>query len=253
MSDRTAFEVGRLFPPMRQIADTLVASQKDIFVRLPALIGYWPMGIRAAGTVIEHGGTGFDLTQTGVCPVGYDGNSFAHLGDGTNFVWSSSSQLGSSGTQTWVSSSIRGMTVGGWFMFDSTPATNGGMITRDKIAPERGYALVYQSTGLVSFFASGNGASVISVASAAVSLSAWHFVVARFTPSAEIAVIADGDKSVNASSVPASLFFSAQDFEVGRQFNDNSQVLHGKVRDVFFCAAALSDDLIEEVRVTSVP
>lgn len=253
MSKESAFEVGRLYQPIKAIADTLSASQKDVFVRLPGLLAYWPMGIRdLGGVVIEHGGAGNWLVQTGICPTGYDGNAFVHLGNGTNFL-NAGAAFGVTGLETFISSSLRGLTIGGWFMIDSTPVVNGGMISKDKLSPDRGYTLVYQAAGVISFLVSGNGASTVGVSSAAVSLATWHFVAARFAPSAEIAIIVDGNKDVNTSVIPASLNISAQAFEVGRQFDDNSQVLHGKVRDVFICAAALSDALIEEVRVTSMP
>ena len=253
MSEDTAFEVGRLYKPIKAIADTLVASQKDIFVRLPGLVAYWPMGIRFAGNAVEHGGAGFNLAQTGVCPTGYDGNSFAHIGNGTNFFWSSSSQLAVSGTETWISSSIRGLTLGGWFMADSTPTTNSGLITKDKDAPERGYGLLYTSSDEVQFFASGTGAATVLATSAEVGTGSWRFMVGRFIPSTEVAVFVDGDKVVNSTAIPAAVNGSAQDFEVGRYFNDNNRIVHGKSRDVFICASSLSDALIEEVRATSVP
>ncbi len=253
MSASTNFEIARLGVPLQQIADTLSASQKDVFVRLPGLLAYWPMGIRSsAGNVLDHSGAGRSLFETGTCPTGYDGNPFVHLGSGTNYL-DGLNTFGVTGLETFISSSIRGLTLGGWFMIDSLPAVNGGMITKDKLAPDRGYTLVYQAAGVVSFLVSGDGASTIGVSSAAAPLATWHFCVARFIPSTEIAVIVDGNKDVNTSVVPASLNVSAQAFEVGRQFNDNSQVLHGKARDVFICAVALSDALIEEIRVTSTP
>lgn len=254
MSDRTAFEVGRLYQPIKTIADTLVASQKDIFVRLPGLVGYWPSGIRAAsGQVVEHGGSGFNLFQTGACPVGFDGNSFAHLGNGTNFVWSSSTQLGLTGTETWISSSIRGLTVGAWFMVDTSPTISTGLMGKDGVASDRGYAVDWLGTNAPRFGVSGTGGAVVLATGGVQAIGQWIFIVGRFIPSTEVSVIVNGDKSVNTTAVPASVFGSSQNFEVGRYFNDNTRIIHGKVRDAFLCASALSDEVIEELRVTSVP
>lgn len=253
MSDKTAFEVGRLYGPVKAIADTLVASQKDIFVRLPALVGYWPMGIRAAGSVIEHGGSGFVLTQTGVCPTGYDGNSFAHLGDGTNYVWNSSSQLIRTGLETWVSSSMRGMTLGGWWMIDSLPASQGGLAGKFGVITDYGYALVVHSSGTIQMIISSTGSNIISATSPVAATGQWLFLAGRFTPSTELAAFVNGDKTVNTTAIPASINGSSQAFEAGRFAADNSLIAHCKSRDVFLCASALSDALIEEVRATSVP
>jgi len=253
LSKESAFEVGRLYAPIKAIADTLVASQKDVFVRLPALVGYWPMGMRAAGTVTDHTGNGFTLTQTGTNPVGYDGNSFSHLGNGTNYVSNSSAQLGLSGLETWVSSSIRGLTIGGWFMVDSLPASQGGLAGKFGVITDYGYALVVLASGAIQTIISANGSNVFSVSSPVAPTGQWIFLAGRFIPSTELAVFVDADKSVNTTAIPASINFSSQDFEVGRFANSNPFIAHTKARDVFICASALSDALIEEIRVTSTP
>lgn len=253
MSKESAFEVGRLYQPIKAIADTLVASQKDVFVILPGLAGYYPMGIRnQSGHEVEHSGTGVNLIQQGTCPTAYDGNSFVHLGSGTNYLFGSS-LYGITGLETWITPSLRGLTVGGWFMADSTPAVGGGLISKDVVTPNRGYALAWFTANDPFFLTSGNGTAIQVVSAPAQSLGVWHFIVGRFIPSTEIAVFVDGDKTVNITAIPVSLNVSTQAFEVGRYFNDNTRVFHGKARDVFVCAAALSDALIEQIRVTSTP
>ncbi len=253
MSKESAFEVGRLYLPIKTIADTLTASQKDVFVRLPALVGYWPMGMRAAGNVIEHSGSGFNLTQTGICPVGYDGNAYTHLGNGTNYVSNSSAQLGLSGLETWVSSSIRGMTVGGWFQIDSVPSFSSGLVSKSGLVTNYGYTLFWFPAGTPAFEISGNGSSLFNVAGPAIGTGSWHFLVGRFIPSNEIAVFQNGDKTTFTTAIPASMNASTQAYEMGRTKANDAQIIHGKARDVFICAAALSDALIEEIRASSVP
>ncbi len=253
MSEESALEVGRLYVPIKAIADTLTAAQKDIFVRLPALIAYWPMGIRdLSGNVKDHSGALETLTQVGTCETGYDGNSFVHLGNGTNYL-NRATGFGITGLETWVTASLRGLTLGGWFMVDTTPTTSSGLISKDAPAANRGYSLTYDTADQPGFNMSGTGAAILSAVGQGVQTGQWHFIVGRFIPSTEVAVIVDGDKAVNTTAIPASEFVSSQPFEIGRFFADNNRVIHGKVRDVFVCAAALSDALIEETRVTSVP
>lgn len=253
MGDRTAFEVGRLYPLLKTVADTLTASQKDVFVRLPGLLGYWPMGIRdGAGNVPDHAGGGGFFTEVGTVPTDYDGNSFVHLGNGINYLTTVTS-FGVTGLETFVSSSIRGLTLGGWFMLDSLPANAGGLLAKDALAPNRGYYLAFGSAGVVTFSVSGAGSAQSFATSGATSLAAWHFVVGRFIPSNEVAVFVDGDKTANAVSIPAQCNVSTGNFEVGRFQSSDSFIQHGKVRDAFICAAALSDSLIEEIRATSAP
>jgi len=253
MSDRTAFEVGRLYQPIKAMADALSASQKDVFVRLPGLRGYYPTGIRnSSGHAIDHSNAGANLLQQGTCPVGYDGNSFAHLGDGTNYLYGAGLNA-ITGLEAWISSSMRGLTLGGWFMVDSTPAIDGGLISKEGIAGNAGYALVWRTSEAPTFTVSGTGSDAFTATGPVSTQAQWHFLVGRFTPSAEVAVFQDGNKSTFTASVPASLNVSSQSFEIGRRSNNNASIVHGKARDVFVCAAALSDALIEETRVTSVP
>ncbi len=253
MSLESAFEIGRLFDPINRIAATLVASQKDVFVRLPALVAYWPMGIRGNGNVYDHGGSGITMTQTGVCPTGYDGNSFIHLGDGTNYVKSASTLLDITGLETWVTSSLRGLTIGGWFMIDGLPSGQGGLAGKFGVITDYGYAIVVHSSGTIQTIVSSNGSTIFAATSAVAQTGQWLFLAGRFTPSTEVAVFVNGDKAVNTTAIPASVNVSSQDFEAGRFAADNSSIAHCKARDVFVCASALSDALIEEVRTTSVP
>ncbi len=253
MSKESAFEVGRLYPQIKRIADTLVASQKDVFVRLPGLYEYYPMGIRdGMGQVMEHGSGGPKLAETGSCPTGYDGNGFVHLGNGTNYLFSTIPGV-IDGTEAWITSSMRGLTIGGWFMIDSLPANQGGLITRWGVVTNYGYGLNVTSTGVILCQVSGNGSSFVVASSAAQAVGQWIFLAGRFIPSTEVAVFVNADKTVNTAAVPASINASTQNFEIGRSAADNSLIVHGKARDVFVCASALSDALIEEIRTTSVP
>jgi len=253
MGLETAFEIGQASLQIKRIADILSASQKDVFVRLPGLMAYWPMGIRlSSGAVAEHAGPGNSLLQTGICPTGYDGNSFAHLGDGTNYLYASGG-FGVTGLETWVSSSLRGLTVGGWFMIDSQPANQAGLITKWGAVTQYGYGMNVNSAGAIIAQISGNGSNFFAASSAAVATGQWAFFVARFIPSTEVAVFVNGNKTTNTTAIPVSANVSTQNLEVGRSTADDNFIAHAKARDVFICAAALSDALIEEIRVTSTP
>lgn len=253
MSADTAFELGRLYQPIKQIADALSASQEDVFIGLPGLMAYFPMGIRFAnGSVVGHSGAGASLVQTGVCPVGYDGRSFAGLGDGTNYLYTTSG-LGITGLETFIEPALRGLTVGCWFKVETMPVVGDGVISKSDATPDVGYALAVKDNGETQFFISQNGTALSLVLSSPAAIGQWRFLVGRFTPSAEVAVFVDGVKTVNTTSIGSSINVSSQNFEVGRYLDDNTRILHGETRDVFVCAAALSDNLIEQTRVASSP
>lgn len=253
MSADTAFEIGRLYVPIKAIADTLTAAQKDIFVRLPGLVGYYPMGIRnQSGHAVEHSGASANLLQTGTCATGYDGNAFAHVGNGTNFLYGTNLyQI--TGLEAWITPSLRGLTLGGWFMIDALPASQSGLVTRHGPVTDYGYGLQVLSSGVVFAQVSGNGSSYVQVDSAIQATGQWIFAAMRFIPSTEAAVFVNADKTVNTTAVSASLNIASQAFEIGRAQGNNSFITHAKARDVFICASALSDALIEEIRVTSTP
>lgn len=248
-----SIEIGRLYVPIKQIADVLSASQKDLFVGLPGLTGYFPMSIvDTAAKAVNHSQAGLDLTQTGVCPIGYDGNSYRHTGDGVNYL-SSSLDYALTGLETYIEAAFRGFTLGGWFRIETTPSGSSGLISKDGSAPQRGYSLYWNSSNEARFLMSSNGSST-SVAISASSVTAqWHFIAARFIPSTEVAVFLDGIKSANTTAIPASCNVSTQAFEVGRGFASDASIIHARHRDVFVCRTALSDALIEEVRQASLP
>ncbi len=254
MGERTAFEVGRLYQPIKQIADVLTASQKDIFIRLPGLEEYWPCGIRtSAGQLAEHGGGGSSLTMFGTVPTGFDGDSYAHLGNGVNY-FNQGSVAGITGGETYIDAAIRGLTVGGWFMVDTQPSgSSDTLISRDGTAPQRGYQLSWTTVNLPRFGASGTGAAIIFATGPTATTGVWHFIVGRFTPSTEIAIFVDGDKTVNVTAIPATVNVSTAAFQVGRRALDDSSIIHAKARDVFVCAAALEDDIIAALRANSQP
>ena len=59
--------------------------------------------------------------ETGSCQVGFDGNTYRHTGDGTNYLAASGYQV--DGTESWIEASLRGLTLGGWFWGDVAPTT----------------------------------------------------------------------------------------------------------------------------------
>lgn len=253
MNGESAFEVGLATVQIKRIADVLVASQSDLFVRSPAITGYFPMSVlnAANGWATNHGGSGDDLEETGDCPVGYDGNSYRHFPGGTNYL--SAGGYNVSGLEAWVEAGIRGLTVGGWFYPDAVPGTQAGLITKMGVITDYSFGMVQRSTGEIQGVVSNNGSALNTVVGDEVPLGSWHFLAMRFTPSTELAVWMDGLKTTLETAIVASLYATSQDFEVGRHANNNSWTYHGRARDIFICQAALPDALIDQLRLSSAP
>lgn len=253
MGVETAFEVGRLFGPLKVISDAFLASREEVFIGLPGIEGYYPMSsVSGSGAAINHTGAGGPLVQVGVVPVGYDGNSFRQLGGGTNYLVGTGI-YGLTGTETFIDASIRGFTIGGWFMIDVTPTNTAGLISKSGLSPQLGYELKINTMNEVTCSMSGTGTGRVSANGPAVSLSEWLFLVGRFVPSSEVAVFVNGVKSLNVVSIPSAQIVSTQSFEVGRFIADDSRIADAKVRDMFICRSALTDQQIERVRALTAP
>ena len=254
MSSDTAFEVGRLFLPLKKIADTLTSSQDKIFLELPGLVAWYPSGpVGLSGSMPNVVSPSGDMLEVGTNPVGYDGHPYRTTGGGTNYLKYDPGWF-LSGIEAYIDPTIRGFTIGGWFNINTLPAANAGLISKDAPTPERGYRIQLSSAGVDFLFGmSGNGTSVSNATLLNPGLGQWIFAVGRFTPSTEVALFVNGAKSVNTTAIPASAFNSSQNFEVGRYNNDNDRIFDGRLRDVFVCRAALDDETIEEIRETSAP
>ncbi len=253
MSQEAAFEVGRLYGPIKAISDILTAPSKEVFIGLPGIEGYYPMSVvGASGDAINHSGIDAQLTQIGTVPLGYDGNSFRQLGTATDY-FSKSGLYGLTGLETFIDVSLRGFTIGGWFNITSTPTISGALISRDGLSPQRGYSVRYNADGTFKVVVSGTGSNVFFVDSAVYPVDEWLFVVARFIPSAELSVFVGGVKTTNTTAIPASCFVSSQTFEVGRFQASDSRIIDAKVRDVFICRSALSDAIIKNIQTATTP
>ncbi len=253
MAADVAFEVGRLFRPIQTIADVLTSGLRDAFLRVSAIQGYYPMSVAGAtGDALNLAGNNFPLAQVGTVLQEFDGDSYRLLGNGTNY-FAASGGFGITGIETWVSPTIQGLTIGGWFNVTSTPTSSNGLISKDGATPDRGYGLVWVLDNTVRFHMSGNGAAIFTATSAVSTINEWHFLAGRFIPGQEVAVFVDGSKIVNNTAIPASIFGVTQNFEVGRFAALNGSVANAKARDVFVCAAALSDPVIAFIQASSLP
>lgn len=254
MSADTAFEVGRLFEPINAIANALVPVRREPFINLPGLRGYWPMStVDFLGNAKDHSAASSDLARSGSPTFGYDGNSFIQCGVGNDFLQGSTSAQDVTGIEAWMDVAVRGLTWGCWVKVDTQPAVLDGLMGIWPGTPQNAYTMYFDSSNRVVCGITTDGITSVAATSPVQAVSQWMFVVGRFTPSAEIAVFTNTTKTANTTSVPASIFNSTGIFEIGRLLGLNTRILHGKIRDAFLCASVLSDSLIEDVRLSSLP
>lgn len=233
---------GRYTNPERLAWGTAVSSM----MALPGLRGFWPMSaVDSSGNVQDVSGHARELTLNGDPTYNVDGLAPYIDLDGTGDYLSLADQadLDITGTESYVASGIRGLTLGGWFYFDRLGQGEGLIGKYSLSGDQRAFTLYKNSSDNLAILISSDGASTTSVTqTVTVETGRWYFTVGRYTPSSEVKLWVDDDTASKTSSIPASIFNSTSDFTVGAL--GGSTLLDGRIALPFLCAAALSDDII---------
>lgn len=235
---------------------TYGAGYWALFMNLPGLRAFWPMGpLNASGESLDVSGN--NLTAV---PL----NALLHMqGDrapywevnvaGEHLIVSDSSALDITGAEHYINSGLRGLTIGGWFY--TTSNSEGGLIAKwGQTNDERSYALLRNSSGYVQFAISGDGtnSSVRLVqTNFATQNNRWFWFAGRFTPSNEIKVYQDYDGYTNTTGIHASLHSSSEDLLLGGRDTLNVTTIRGRIGMSFVAAAALPDAVIARLRAAT--
>lgn len=133
---------------------------------------------------------------------------------------------------------INGLTVGGWFQM-----TSGDTLMSVWLSAANFCWRLFVNGSVPTFYVSGNGSSSINVAATAITAGQWNHVIGRYTPSSQIAIFLNGVKTVNTTSVPASLFNASANFAIGGN-SAGGELLTGKASLCFLCHEPLADEQI---------
>lgn len=255
MSLESAFEIGRLYLPLKSLADCTCAEggRDDPFLYLPGLRGYWPMSsVGTAGQAINlvPGGSPFLMPNEGQYGVmlnqpyvSLDGvDDYLDIADG--------SEVDIIGTETYIEPAMRGLTLGGWFNVGSLPASRGGIFSKyNTSGNQRGYGLNVNPDDKVAMWVSDDGATYETIESVAdVSLGQWLFIVGRFVPGDTVSLFVNGVQA-NVATTQTAIFNSSSALEVGRwSASDELELMASRL---FLCAMALPDDLIRGLLASS--
>lgn len=221
------------------------------FLGLPGLRGYWPMSaFDSSGNAIDQSGNGRTLTYTGNPTYNFttQGGPYIDL-DGTGDYFSRADEAGLDilGTEAYVATASRGLTLGGWFWFDATGTQ--AMIAKYESSSQMAFLLRLNTTTPTFYISdTGSDTSLKSVASSVtVSTGAWYFVAARFDPSTELAIFVNGTKSTNTTTIFAAIFNSSALLRIGAVFTAGIQLIDGRAGMCFLCAMLLSDTAIDNI------
>lgn len=137
-----------------------------------------------------------------------------------------------------------GLTLGGWFYSD-TPGTYCGLMSKFVAAGNQRSYLLDTDTDAPRFFVSTDGSTLKGAVSTVThDHGVWFFAAGRWTPSTEVAVWCNTTKTVNTTTIPATVYNSTAVFKIGTY---DSYFLNGKASLCWLCAAALSDDIIMSI------
>lgn len=206
----------------------------SVFLALPGLRGFWPLSSR------DQSGNAYDLSEQGrtLTDEGNPISNYYNLAPYVEFIFEQklfhddSPGFDILGTETYIDSSIRGLTMGGWF-YSTSESENYLMEKFQTSGNQRSYSLTSSK-----FVISSDGTAETTV-SLTMPTSTWCLVIARFTPSTELAAWVSGTKTTNTTSIPASICNSTAEFHIGIITADTM-----RASLCFLCAAALSDQII---------
>lgn len=209
---------------------------------LPQLRGLWLLGsANESGNAYDSSGQGRTLTNVSSLAYGVYNNLIPYaIHDGAADYLRRADEAGLDITGA--------LTFGAWVRSNNLPGGTETAIGKwNATGNQRAYRLVVNSSGNVVALVSSNGTAQTFVTDTNnYAAAAWLHVVARFTPSTELAIFVNGVKTVNTTSIPASLFNSSSDFTVGAN-GAGGEVLDGDTALPFLCAAALSDTWIQYI------
>ena len=100
---------------------------------------------------------------------------------------------------------------------------------------------------------SSNGTAETTVDSTiTLALDAWYFLAMRFTPSTELALWVNDNKTTETSSIPASIDSNSSDFEIASK-DGGSLLMTGRYSLGALCCAALPDRAIARLYNRGLP
>ena len=220
-----------------------------LYQSLPALRGFWPCSsqiVTAQSLYLPDIANNYHCAAASVPLWGYDDLIPYVEFDGENdaFYYGDNAQFDITGTETTVVAAQRGLTLGAWVKSDAL----GGCAFLGKYnhpTDQRSY-LLYDTGSNLTFTISAAGDAAITSASSAllIQVGVWHLMIGRFVPSTSVDVYLDNVKTTNSTAVPASIFNSTAEFNIGALNNHTTYWFDGKISMAFICAAALSDSII---------
>jgi len=234
-------EVGKIKIQERLRPETMGLSSG---IGATGLRGLWPMSsVDSGGNAMDISGHNHTLTYNGDPVFGYDSTS-PHVkldGVGDYLSRADEADLDITGTESYIDSTVRGLTVWSWVYFDNVPAADEGIITKWDTGAQRSYQIFRDATGDLNFHISSDGTIVfnVQIATSLAAVDTWYFVAGRFTPANELKCWVNTETNTNVTAIPAAIYSSTADLHVGAI--NGASLMTGRIGYSGLCASLLSD------------
>ena len=246
----TVRQINEINKRLDELADAEIDIHRGIaslYLQLPGLIGYWPFSAvdKSSGNIIDQSGNGKTLTESGNSTLNTDGViPYADLdGAGDDFTRTDESDLDISGTEAFIASALQGITMLGWYQFD-TSSNAERMMAKYGSSGNFGYMMRKETTESISITISDDGSSTETLSSSnAVSTTGWYFCVTRLTTSTAMDVFVNGTQTTTTSSIPTSIFNNNASLVLGGDSNN----LDGRMSNCALCTTAVPDAIIKNL------
>lgn len=220
---------------------------------LPGLRGLWGNSLDDNGAVYDFSGQGRTLTGSGTPLAAQDGLIPCWDFDGTNYFYrADESGLDITGAEAYIDSAYQGLTVGGFFNYDTIATANdqGAIGKYQPSANQRSYNLYKRTTGTAQAIISQNGIATGASVNNGITLEAgaWYLLMLRFKPNTSLDIITNNAISSDTSSVPAAIHSGTADLNL--MTYDNGAAIRnadGKTALAFLCCEYLSNEITQAI------
>lgn len=232
--------------PKRNEPTYALGNAISMFRSMPALRGLWPFStVFSNGAVGDISDINHHLTNTDV-DIGLDLVIAYALFNGSSAVLTrvDGADFDITGTETYIVTAQRGLTMGAWVRFDGLGSLEGIISKWTVSGSQQAYRLFKQANDTIRFEVN-NGAVDWPVTSVVtVPATTWTFVAGQFDPGAELAVWVNDTKVSDTSSIPLSVDATTAIFDLGR--TDGGSLFDGRMALPFLYASFLPDYMIRQ-------
>lgn len=254
MSKESAFEIGRMYLPLKKIADAISPSDEQravitAYMGLPGIRGYFAGNHSEDGSLIDTIQPKIPLAAVATQPIFGTAGTASYATYVTGGFTGGGLRFDITGTEAFVEPALRGLTVGAWVNFDLVDGNYQPIISKWSTSSQRAYVLRMDTDDTVAFLVSPTGGSVADQESpsiAGLTAGGWHFIVGRFR-SGFCAIQVDGVLSENVIT-STSIFDSTDSLYLGYRAT-TVQYLTGKLSNAFVCDQALENGVLSDLYV----